>query len=115
MLLLVVPTDADVIHFVAAVACMCPAASSTVVADEVVVPPDMHCSPDLGSATAVFVDVVATVYASDAGAAIVAVSVADVFSGAVAVGVATLSALSSAAPSTPLVCPVQTYPSPSVL
>ena len=42
MLLLVVPTTAAGINFVAAVTCMCPAAAVTVVAAEVVVPPDMH-------------------------------------------------------------------------
>ena len=105
MLLLVAHTAAAGIHFVADVACMCPAAAGTVVAAEVVVPPDMHCLPAVGAATAAVVDVVA----------IVAVSVSAVFAGAVAVGVAMLSALSADAPSTPLVCPVQTCPSPSVL
>ena len=109
MLLLVVPTAAAAgIHFVTAVACMCPAASGTVVSDEVVVPPDIHCSPAVGEATDVVVDVVATVSASDSGAVIVAVSVADVFAGGVSVGVAMLSALYDAASSTMLVCPVQT-------
>ena len=77
MLLLVDPTASAGIHFVAAAACMCPAMAGTVVASEVVVPPDMHCSPVVGAATAVVIDVVT----------IVAVSVADVVAGAVAVGV----------------------------
>ena len=108
MLLLVFPTAAAGIHFLAAVACMCPAAAGTVVAVEVVVPPDMHCLPAVGAATDVVVDAVSTVAASDAGDVIVSVSVADVFSGGVAVGVATLSALYSTAPYTMLVFPVQT-------
>ena len=115
MLLLVVFTAAASIHFVAAAACMCPAVAGIVVATEVVVPPDIHCLTDVGAATAVIVDVVAIVAASVAGAAIVAVSVAAVVAGAVAFGVATLTSLSAAAPSTPLVCPAQTCPSPSVL
>ena len=71
MLLLVAPTAAAGIHFVADVAFMCPAAAGTVFAAEVVVPPDMHCSPAVGAATAVVVDVVVIVAASDAGDAIV--------------------------------------------
>ena len=50
MLLLVTPTAAAGIHFVATVECMCPAAAGTVVAAEVVVPPDIHCSPAVGVA-----------------------------------------------------------------
>ena len=115
MLLVVVPTADVGIHFVASVACMCPAAAGTVLADEVVVPPDMHFSPAVGAATAVVVDVVSIVAAFDAGSAIVAVSVDAVFAGAVSVGVAMLSALYAAAPSTPLVCLVQTCTYPSVL
>ena len=115
MLLLVVPTAAAGIHFVADVACMCSDMDGTVVAAEVVVPHDMHYSPAVRDFTAVVVDAVATVAFSDAGVAIVAVSVAAVVAGTVAVGVTTLSSLSDAAPSTPLVCPVQTCPSPSVL
>ena len=107
MLLLVVPTTAAGIHFLAAVACMCPAVAGTVVSAEVVVPPDMNCLPAVGDSTAVVV--------SDAGAVIVYVSVAAVFSGSVYVGVTTVSSLSAAAPSTPLVCPVQICPSPYVL
>ena len=105
MLLLVAPTAVPGIHVVADVACMCPAEADNVVAAEVVVPPDMNCSPAVGTATAVVVDVVA----------IVSVSVSAVFAGAVVVWVDMLSALYDAAPSTPLVCPVQTCPSPSVL
>ena len=69
----------------------------------------------VGDDTAVVVDVFAIVDTSDVRAAIVAVSVAAIFAGAVAVGVVMLSDLSTAAPSMPLVCPVQTCPSPSVL
>ena len=93
MLLLVAPTAAAGINFVAAVEFICLAVAGTFVAAEVVVPLDMHCLPAVGAATAIVVDVVA----------IVAVSVADVFACAVAVGFATLSSLSSAAPSMPLV------------
>ena len=91
MLPLVVPTAADGIHLVVAdaAACMCPAAAGTVVTAKVVVPPDMHCSPAVGAATAVVVDVVAISDASVAGASIVAVSVVAVVAGAVAIGVAT--------------------------
>ena len=67
----------------------------------------MHCLLAVGAATAVDVCVVATVAASDAGAAIVDVIVVAVVSGAVAVGVATWF-LSAVVLSTPLVCPVQT-------
>ena len=102
MLLLVAPTAADGIHFVADFAFMYPAADGTVVAAEVVILPDMHCSPAVGAVTAVIFDVVVIVAASDAGAAIVAVSVAAVFAGAVAVGVSMFSSLSAAAPSTPI-------------
>ena len=65
----------------------------------------------VGAATAAVVGVVATVSASDAGAAIFSVSVV---SGAVSAGVATW-VLSSAVISLPLVFPVQTFPSPYVL
>ena len=115
MLLLVVPTVAAIIHFVDAAAFMCPAAAGTVVAAEVVVPPDMHYSPSIGAATSVVVGVVAIVVASVAGAAIVAVSVAALVVDVVAVGVATLTSLTAAKPSTPLVCPAQNFPSPFVL
>ena len=115
MRLLVIPTADAGIHFVDSVACMCSATIGTVVAAALLVPPDMHCSLAVGADTAGVVGVVATVAASDSGAAIVAVSVATVFAGAVDVGVATLSALSASAPSTPLVCPVQIFCYPSVL
>ena len=111
MLLLVAPTAADGIHLVSAAACMWPAVAGNVAAG-VVVPPDMHCSPIVGAATDVFVDVVSIVAASVAGAAIVAVSVAAVIYGVVAVGVDTLITLSSSVPSTLLVCLAQTCPSP---
>ena len=58
MLPLVVPTAASGIHFVAAAVCMCPSVAGNVVANEVVVPPDMHFSPAVGAATAVVVVVV---------------------------------------------------------
>ena len=108
---LVVPTAVDGIQFVAAVACMCSTASGTVVAAVVLVLPDIHCSLSVGDATAADVGVVATVDASDAVASIIAVPVVD---GAVGAGVVTW-VLSAAVLSTPLVCPVQTCPSPSVL
>ena len=111
MHLLVVPTAAAGIHFVAAVVCMCSAAIGKVVDAEVLVPPDMHCSLVVWDATSVVVGVVATVAASDAGAAIVDVSVV---AGAVSAGVSTWI-MSAVVLSTPLVCPVQTCPSPSVL
>ena len=114
MRLLGVPTAAAGINFVSAVACMCSAAVGTVVSDAVLVPPDMHCLLVVGSATSVVVGVVATVAASDAGDAIVDFSVVAVADGAVAAGVATWF-LSSVVLSTPLICPVQTCPSPSVL
>ena len=102
MLLLVAPTAASGIHLVAAATYMCPAEAGSVVADEVLVPPDMHCSPIVGAAIAIVV-VVAIVAASVAGDAIVAVSVAAVIDGVVAVVVATLTALSAAVPFTLLV------------
>ena len=113
---MVLTTD-DGMHLMAsaAVACMCPAASGTGVAAEVVVPPDMNFSPAVGAATAVVVDVVAIFAASVSGASIVAISLDDFVHGAVDFGVSTFTALSAAAPSTPLVCPAQTCPSPSVL
>ena len=114
MLLLVAPTAASGIHLVTADAYMCPSAAGTVVAAEVVVPPDMHCLPVVGAATAVVV-VVAIVAASVAGAASVAVSVAAVIAVVVAVGVSTLTALSDAVPSTLFVCLAQTCLSPFVL
>ena len=116
MLPLVVPTTSAGIHLgdAAATACMCPSAAGTVVAAEVVVPPDMHCLPDFGAAAAVVVDVVDIAAASVAGDATVAVSVADVVARKVAVGVATLTALPAAAPSMPLFCPAQTCPFPYV-
>ena len=115
MLLLVFPTTAAGINFAAYDACMCPAVDGTFFADKVVVPTDMHCLPAVGAASAVVVDVVAGVAAFVAGAAIVAVYVAALVVDVVAVGVATLTSLSAAAPSTLLVCPAQTFPSPSVL
>ena len=108
---LAVPTAFSGIHFVAAVACMRSAAAGTVVTVVVLVLPDIHRSLVVGAATVVVVGVVATVAASDAGAAIVVVSVV---AGAVDVGVSTW-VLSAAMLSTPLVCPVQTCPYPSVL
>ena len=97
MLLLVAPTAADGVNLLAAAACMCPDADGTVVAVEVVVPPDMHCSPVVGESTAVVVVVVA------------------VISGVVGVGVTTLTDLSADVPSTLLVCLAKTCPSPFVL
>ena len=76
---------------------MCPAVSGTVVAAEVVVPPDIHCLPAVGAATAIVVDVVAIFSASVDGAAIVDVSVDAVVSGVVDVGVVTLTSLYAAA------------------
>ena len=112
MLQFVVPTAVAGIHFVAAVACLCSATDGTVVAAAVLVLPDIYFSLVVGAATAaVVVGVVSTVAASDAGAASVVVSVV---AGAVAAGVATW-VLSADVISTPLVCPVQTFPSPSVL
>ena len=61
-----------------------------------------------GAATSVVVGVVAIVDASVAGAAIVSISVAVVVAGAIDVGFSTLIYLIASAPSTPLVCPVQT-------
>ena len=78
MRLLVVPTSAAGIHFEAAVVCMCSDAIDTVVDDAVLVPPGMYFSLAVGDSTAVVVDVVATVAASDAGDAIVVVSVVAV-------------------------------------
>ena len=89
MRLLVVPTAAAGINFEADVACMCSAAIGTVVDAAVLLPPGMHCSLAVVAATAVVLGVVATVAASDAGAAIVYVSVLAVVAGAVAAGVAT--------------------------
>ena len=77
----------------------------------VLVRPDIYCSLAVGAATAAAVGVVATVDGSDAGAAIVAVSV---IAGTVADGFTTW-VLSADVLSTPLVCKVQTCPSPSVL
>ena len=114
MRLLVVPTAASGIHFEATVACMCSAEIGMVVAAAVLVPPGMHCSLAVGATNPVVVGVVATVAASDDGAAIVDVSVVAVDAGAVATGVATCF-LSAVVISTPLVCPVQTCPSPSFL
>ena len=114
MRLLVVPTAAAGIHFEAAVACMWSAAIGTVFAAAVLLPPDMHCLLAAGAATAVVVGVVVTVAASDPGAAIVDVSVVAVVAGAVDAGVATWF-LSAVVISTPLVFPVQTCPSPSIL
>ena len=108
---LVVPTAVAGINFVDAVACMCSAAAGTVVAAAVLVLPDIHCLLFVGDATAVVVGVVATVAASDAGDAIVVVSVV---SGAVASRVATW-VLSAAVLSTPLVCSVKIFPFPSAL
>ena len=106
---LVVPTAVAGIHFLAAVACMCSDAADKVVAAVVLVLPDIHFSIDVGAATDAVVGVVATVSVSDAGSAIVAVSMV---AGAVAAGVATW-VLSDDVISTPVVCPVQTCPSTS--
>ena len=111
MRLLVVPTAAADIHFEAVVACMWSAAIGTVVAAAVLLPPGMHCLLASGATTDVVVGVVVTVAASDPGAAIVDVSVV---AGAVDDGVATWF-LSAVVISTPLVSPVQTCPSPSIL
>ena len=73
----------------------------TVVAAAVLVTPGMHCSLAVGAATDVFVGVVATVAASDSGAAIVDFYVVAVVAGAVAAWVATWF-LSSVVLSTPL-------------
>ena len=108
---LVVPTAVAGIHFVAAVACMCSAAAGTVGAAAVLVPPDIHCSLAVGAANAAVVGLAATVAATAAGAANFAVYLV---AGAVATGASTW-VLSDAVLSTPLVCPVQTCPSPSVL
>ena len=70
----------------AAPARMCPAAASTVVAYEVVVPPDIHCSLVVGAATAVVVYVVSIAATSVAGAASVAVAVDYMVAGVVDVG-----------------------------
>ena len=72
-----------------------------VVAYAVLVPPGMHCFIAVGDATDVVVGVVATVAASDAGAAIVDVFVVAVVAGAVAVAVARWF-LSAVVISTPL-------------
>ena len=107
MRLLVVPTAAADTHFEDDVACLCSAAIDTVFAATVLVPPGMHCLLAVGAATAVVVGVVATVAASDAGAAIVDVSMVAVVADAVADGFSTWF-LSAVVLSTPLVCPVQT-------
>ena len=106
-----VPTAVSGIHFVADVACMCSAAAGIFGAVVVLVLPDIHCSLDVGAATAAVVGLAATVAASSAGTTNFAVSVV---AGAVAAGFATC-VLSHAVLSTPLFCPVQTFPSPSVL
>ena len=99
-------TAADGIHFVAVVACMCSAAVGTVVAAVLLVPPDMYCLLAVGDATAFVDGLVAIVAASDAGSAIIVVSLVAVVDGAVTSGVAT-SVLSTYVLSTPFVCPVQ--------
>ena len=91
---LMVPTAVSGIHFVAAVACMCSNAAVTIFAAAVLVLPDIHCSLAVGAATSDVVGVVAIVDASVAGA--------------IDVGFSTLIYLIASAPSTPLVCPVQT-------
>ena len=111
---LVVPTAVAGIHFVATVAFMCSDAAGTIVTAAVLVLPDIHFLLAVGAATTAVVGVVATVAASDAGAAIVDVSVVAVVAGAVAAGVATWF-LSAVVIYTPLVCPVQTCPSPYIL
>ena len=106
-----VPTAVAGIHFVAAVACMCSAAAGTFGDSAVLVIPDIHCLLAVGAATGAVVGLAATVDASAAGAANFAVYVV---AGAVATGASTW-VLSDAVLSTPLVFPVQIFPSPSVL
>ena len=108
---LVVPTAVAGIHFVADVACMCSAAASTFGDAAVLVLPDIQCSLAVGANTTAVAGLAATDAASSYGDANFAVSVV---AGAVADGVATW-VLSAAVLSTPLVYPVQTFPSPSVL
>ena len=107
---LVAPTDVAGIRFVVDVACMCSAAAGMVGAAAVLVLSDIHCLLANGDATDDVVVVVATVDNSDAGSDIVSVSVV---AGVVDAGVATW-VLSVAVLSMPLVCPVQTCPSPSI-
>ena len=107
---LVVPTAVSGIHFVDDVAFMCYSAAGTVGAATVLVLPDIHCSLAVGDSIADVVGLVATIDASDARASIVAV---DLVACAVAGGVA-MWVLSDAVISMPLVCPVQTCPSPSI-
>ena len=108
---LVVPTAVAGIHFVATIACMCSAAAGMFGSAAVLVLPDIHCLLAVGAATDDVVGLAATVAASVAGAANFSVSVV---ASAVSDGVATLF-LSAAVLSTPLVCPVQIFPSPSAL
>ena len=104
-----VPTSVAGIPFVASFACMCSAPAGTFGAAVVVVLHDIHCSLAVGAATAAVVGLDATVAASAAGADSFAVSLV---AGAVAAGVATWF-MSAAVLSTPLVCPVQIFPSSS--
>ena len=113
-----VPTAVASIHFVDAVACMCStvacmcyAAAGTFGAAAVLVLPDIHCLLAVGDATDAVVGLAATVAAYAAGAANFAVSVV---AGTVAAGVATWF-LSAAVFSMLIFCPVQIFPSPSVL
>ena len=102
-----VPTAVSGINFVVSFVCMCSAAAGTVGAAVVFMLQDIHCSLAVEAANSDVVGVVAT----DAGAATVSISVV---AGPVAAGVATW-VLSDAVLSKTLVCPVQTWPSPSVL
>ena len=106
-----VPTAVSGSSFVAAVACMCSSAAGTFGAAAVLVLPDIHCLIAVGAATAAVVALAATVAASASGAANFSVSVV---AGDVAAGFSTW-VLSAAVLSTPLVCTVQTFPSPYVL
>ena len=108
---LVVPTAFAGIHFVAAFACMCSSVAGMAGADALLVLPDIQCSLAVGASTAAVVGLVSTVAASDAGAAIVSVSVV---AGAVAAGIS-MWVLSAAVISMPLFFSVKTCPSPSVL
>ena len=107
---LVAPNFVSDLHFVDAFACMCSAAAGIVVAAVGLVLSDTYFLLVVWFASDVVVGVVATVAASAAGASIVVVSVV---AGTVDAGVATW-VLSAVGISIPLVCPVQTSPSPSI-
>ena len=106
-----VPTAVDGIHFLDAVACMCSAVAGTFGAAAMLVIPDINCLLAVGVDTSTVVGLAATVAASTAGAANFDVSVV---AGTVAAGFATWVLSADVFPA-PLVCPVQTFPSPSVL